>query len=75
MPFPKKRKPLQFTEEELRTLESIRESRSAPQQCETLQHDQASRGLAPSADAMAETRRFQLSVSSRSRLRPAGVSR
>jgi hypothetical protein len=28
MPFPKKRKPLQFTEEELRTLESIRKSRS-----------------------------------------------
>src|SRR5450755_943266 len=28
MPFPKKRKPLQFTEEELRTLASIRKSRS-----------------------------------------------
>jgi hypothetical protein len=31
---------LQFTEVELRTLESIRKSRSAPQRCETLQHDQ-----------------------------------
>jgi hypothetical protein len=28
MPFPKKRKPLQFNEDELRKLESVRKSRS-----------------------------------------------